>query len=103
VQQTLVSNGMVADLAIHNDKILDGLHLPHAHVMLTLRQVTLDGFGQKVRDWNAKEHLFVWREAWADLVNQHLHLHSHDIKIDHRSLKEQGIELEPQQDRRFCC
>jgi Ti-type conjugative transfer relaxase TraA len=96
VQQTFVSKGMIADLAIHNDKTPDGLQQPHAHVMLTLRQVTPDGFGQKVRDWNAKEHLLVWREAWADLVNQHLHLHGHDLKIDHRSLKEQGIELEPQ-------
>jgi Ti-type conjugative transfer relaxase TraA len=91
-----VSKGMVADLAIHNDKMPDGQLQPHAHVMLTLREITPDGFGQKVRAWNAKENLLVWREAWAGLANQHLFLHGHDLKIDHRTLKEQGIDLEPQ-------
>lgn len=96
VHQAFVSQGMVADLAIHNDKLPDGQYQPHAHVMLTLREVTPNGFGQKVRAWNAKEYLWVWREAWASMANQHLLLHGHDLKIDHRSLKEQGIDLEPQ-------
>ena len=54
VTQAFVSQGMVADLCIHNDKTGDGQLQPHAHVMLTLRKVTLDGFGQKERAWNAK-------------------------------------------------
>ncbi len=96
VQQAFVSKGMVADLCIHNDKMPDGQLQPHAHVMLTLRQVTSDGFGQKVREWNAKENLFAWREAWAEVANKHLFLHGHDLKIDHRTLAAQGIDLEPQ-------
>jgi Ti-type conjugative transfer relaxase TraA len=96
VKNEFVSQGMVADLCIHNDRMQDGSLQPHAHVMLTLREVTLDGFGQKVREWNAKENLLIWREAWAGFANRHLFLHGHDLKIDHRSLKVQGIELEPQ-------
>jgi hypothetical protein len=32
----------------------DGVPKPHAHVMLTMRQINVNGngFGPKVRDWN---------------------------------------------------
>lgn len=96
VQQEFVSKGMIADLCVHNDKMPDGQLQPHAHVMLTLRQATPDGFGQKVREWNAKENLLIWREAWAEVANRHLFLHGHDLKIDHRTLAAQEIDLEPQ-------
>lgn len=33
----------------------DGSSKPHAHVMLTMRSVDENGFGQKVRDWNRTE------------------------------------------------
>lgn len=96
VNQEFVSKGMVADLCVHNDKSPDGELQPHAHVMLTLREVTPDGFGQKVREWNQKENLLLWREAWAEVANKHLFLHGHDLTIDHRTLKDQRIDLEPQ-------
>jgi Ti-type conjugative transfer relaxase TraA len=96
VIEAFVSQGMVADLCIHNDKMKDERLQPHAHVMLTLREVTHQCFGRKVREWNAKENLLMWREIWAETANRHLQLHGHDLVIDHRSLKEQGIDLEPQ-------
>lgn len=96
VTQEFVKKGMIADLCIHNDPMPNGERQPHAHVMLTLRQVTPEGFGQKVREWNDKEYLLVWRKAWAEIANRHLFLHDHDIKIDHRTLEAQGIDLEPQ-------
>jgi len=95
-QQNFVNRGMVADVCIHTDKSPSGEPQPHVHVMLTMREVTIDGFGQKVREWNQKENLLLWREAWAETANRHLVLNGHDIQIDHRSYKEQGIELEPQ-------
>lgn len=96
VQQEFVKKGMIVDLCVHNDKQPDGQLQPHAHIMLTLREVTPSGFGQKVREWNAKENLLLWREAWAEVANKHLFLYGHDIKIDHRRLEAQGIPLEPQ-------
>ena len=87
---------MVADFAIHNDKGKDGEPQPHIHVLLTLREITPDGFGQKVRAWNDKSLLLEWREAWAEVANRHLAFYDHDIRIDHRTLAEQGIDLEPQ-------
>ncbi len=74
VKQEFVSKGMIADLCIHNDKNPAGDLQPHAHVMLTLREVTSEGFGQKVREWNAKENLLDWRESWAEVANRHLFL-----------------------------
>lgn len=96
VKETFVKQGMVADLAIHNDKQPDGQLHPHAHVMLTMREVTADGFGKKVRQWNDKAMLLNWREEWAEVANKHLALYGHDIRIDHRTLAEQSIPLEPQ-------
>ncbi|PQZ82821.1 MULTISPECIES: Ti-type conjugative transfer relaxase TraA [unclassified Brevundimonas] len=96
VERELVRRGMVADLNVHCDIGDDGLPRPHAHVMLALREVGADGFGAKARDWNSTALLEHWREAWAKHVNVRLAELDHDIRIDHRSLKDQGIDLEPQ-------
>jgi Ti-type conjugative transfer relaxase TraA len=96
VASEFVSRGMVADLNVHWDIGADFLPKPHAHVMLTTRAVTTDGFGAKVRDWNRTELLQHWREAWAGHVNQRLAELDIDTRVDHRSLEAQGIELEPQ-------
>src|SRR3546814_1039991 len=49
---------MIADLNVHWDIGADGEPKPHAHVMLTMREVNEQGFGAKVRDWNrrSEEH-----------------------------------------------
>jgi hypothetical protein len=43
---------------------------------------------------NRREQLGEWREQWAHLANRHLERHGHEARIDHRSLKEQGIDRE---------
>lgn len=96
VRAEFVSRGMIADLNVHWDVGADGLAKPHAHVMLTLREVGEDGFGKKNRDWNATSLLEKWRERWAEHVNQRLAELDIDARIDHRSLEAQGVELEPQ-------
>lgn len=96
VQREMVDRGMVADLNVHWDTGADGLAKPHAHVMLSMREVGDDGFGTKVRDWNRTELVEHWREAWADHVNERLAQLDIDARIDHRSLEDQGIDLEPQ-------
>lgn len=96
VQSEFVERGMIADLNVHWDIGTDGLAKPHAHVMLTMREVSDDAFGPKVRDWNSTQLLQHWRERWAEDVNERLAELDIDARIDHRSLAEQGIELEPQ-------
>jgi Ti-type conjugative transfer relaxase TraA len=96
VQSEFVDRGMIADLNVHWDIGADGFAKPHAHVMLTMREVGDDGFGAKVRDWNKTELVQDWRERWADHVNDRLASLDIDVLIDHRSLEAQGIDLEPQ-------
>ena len=101
VQREFVDQGMVADLNVHWDIGADGLAKPHAHVMLTMREIVAGddgeaGFGAKVREWNRTELVEQWRERWARHVNERLAELDIDARVDHRSLAAQGIELEPQ-------
>ncbi len=110
VGQAFTARGMVADWVVH---AMPGN--PHVHVMLTMAPMTEDGFGSKwetIRDQNGepvrkggkiqyrawagdKETLVEWRKLWADVTNRHLQQLGHDIRIDHRSYEDQGIELQP--------
>ncbi|HFF3354074.1 TPA: MobQ family relaxase, partial [Legionella pneumophila] len=96
VTHEFVGKGMIADVCFHNDLLKDGNRQPHAHVMLTLREVSEDGFGSKVRSWNDKALLRHWRESWSSSASYHLALNGFDVQIDHRSYEDQGIVLEPQ-------
>ena len=96
VKAEFVDRGMIADLNVHWDIGADGLAKPHAHVMLTTRSVNEDGFGPKVRDWNATALLERWRERWGEHVNARLAELDIDARVDHRSHEAQRIELEPQ-------
>src|SRR5208283_2479503 len=96
VQAEFVSLGMIADINVHWDMSEDGMPKPHAHVMLIMRAVDENGFGQKVREWNRTEMVERWRERWAELANERLAELDIDARIDHRSLEAQGVALEPQ-------
>nr|WP_279313504.1 MobQ family relaxase [Acetobacter sp. AN02] len=96
VREQFVERGMVADLNVHWDIGEDGQAKPHAHVMLSTRSVDENGFGTKERSWNDKDLLLIWRERWASLANERLADLDLDVRIDHRSFVEQGIDLEPQ-------
>jgi Ti-type conjugative transfer relaxase TraA len=96
VKEMFVAKGMVADLAIHTKYTSDGSALSHVHVLLTLREVSEQGFGLKNRTWNSKDLLQDWRAEWASYANEALSLNGHRERITHLSLAEQGIALEPQ-------
>jgi hypothetical protein len=100
--------------AIHTPKAaLEGGEQPHAHIMYSER--TNDNIernsAQYFKRYNAKqperggckkdsagteERLLATRQSWAEIQNQHLARHGHAARVDHRSLKEQGIEREPE-------
>ncbi|QQG27122.1 MobA/MobL family protein [Pectobacterium carotovorum] len=87
-QKNFVDKGMIADIAFHD---LDGNN-PHAHVMLTLKPITADGFGKKERSWNDKKNVILWREAWSALANRYLEASGVSERIDHRSIEAQHNE-----------
>ena len=88
-QRSFVDRGMVADIAVHGAQ--KG-HNPHAHIMLTTRTISPEGFGQKNREWNKKEHVTTWRKDWADSANRALAQHGRPERIDHRTLVAQRDE-----------
>lgn len=92
VESEFVSRGMIAEVALH-DLNRDN---PHAHFLLTQRSVTANGFGNKNREWNQKSVLQSHRSSWADHANRALESAGYADRIDHRSLKDQGIDRLPQ-------
>ena len=94
-REAFVRKGYAVDIAIHApDKNSDDRN-HHAHLMVTMRTLGEDGFAAKKDPaMNKREQLGEWREQWAHLANRHLERHGHEARIDHRSLKEQGIERE---------
>jgi ATP-dependent exoDNAse (exonuclease V) alpha subunit len=91
VREQFVSRGMAADVAIHRGDENN----PHAHVLLTTREIGPEGFGRKVREWNGREVLEGWREGWAERVNRELERVGLRERIDHRSFASRGIDREP--------
>ena len=92
VRGEFTGQGMIADIGYHDFES----HNPHAHIMLTMRSVDEDGFGKKRREWNKRQALEGQRKAWEEYTNRALERAGFDQRIDHRSLKEQGVEREPQ-------
>ena len=97
VQEQFVGKGMIADLAIHAPSREGDRRNHHAHVMLTMRELAGDGFGNKAREWNATDQLEQWREQWAHHQNRALERHGHPARVDHRSFEARGIDREPTQ------
>lgn len=97
VAEQFVARGMIADVAVHAPHRQGDQRNHHAHVMLTLRELTGEGFGNKVRDWNDRANIERWREEWAHLQNRTFERLGIEARVDHRSLEAQGIDREPQQ------
>jgi ATP-dependent exoDNAse (exonuclease V) alpha subunit len=96
VRSAFVDAGMVADIALHAPDEDGDTRNFHAHILLTMRRIEGDHFGDKERAWNKPEQLEQWRALWADHVNQALEIAGDQACVDHRSLEAQGIERLPQ-------
>lgn len=113
VKERCVDHGMVADIAIHEPRASDGEKQPHAHIMLTMRRIEGESFGNKAREWNPdfatkdgkgfvkdKSPLVDLREGWADHTNRALERAHIQERVDHRSLTAQReVALEVSQDQ----
>ena len=76
----------------------------HMHVWGTLRKIGPDGFartkGEQQENYrNRHEYVEELRQKWERLANRHLERNGYDARIDMRSLKDQGIDREPEQHR----
>jgi Ti-type conjugative transfer relaxase TraA len=102
IHDTCVAKGMVAIMNYHFDfDEKTGEEKPHCHVLLSTRVPTESGFSHvKQRDWNKVELVNEWREQYAAHQNAALKEHGFEVRVDHRSNTDRGLEeIEPQPKR----
>ncbi|WP_421358115.1 Ti-type conjugative transfer relaxase TraA, partial [Agrobacterium rosae] len=99
--------GTAVDFAIHVPQGKSDIRNIHAHVMMTTRVVTPTGLGDKSliereNRWLLENNLPTShmqmrdiRMAFAQHANRHLMRAGLDVRIDHRSHLERGLEIEP--------
>jgi ATP-dependent exoDNAse (exonuclease V) alpha subunit len=93
-QSELVNKGMVAEISLHHTKSGNN---PHVHILCTMRKLDGDKFSdKKATEWNHVGVLMEWRESWGKSVNAALEKAGRDERVDHRSLKDRGIDQIPQ-------
>ena len=95
-KQIVARHGCAVDAHLHDDKgSYKSKENQHAHIMLTTRRLEPEGFTKKTRELDERKsgEVVYWREQWAKTANEHLR--EYEIEIDHRSLKDQGLEREP--------
>lgn len=86
-----VDRGMIVDVAFHD--LTSGN--PHPHLLVSMREINENGFGKKNRAWNDRSLIATWREQWANYANRYLENACLDIRIDHRSFADQGLDKTP--------
>ena len=124
IEENFTSKGMIADCNIHNPMASDNEEQPHAHILLTLREMDekgkwkpksrkeyiLDENGEKVKlksgnyksrkvnlnDWNEPDKAKEWRENFSKKANEYLARNNIQKRIDPRTFEEQGREELPQ-------
>lgn len=98
IHYQFTKKGMLALASFHMDIDSNtGQKKPHCHLLLSMREATESGFSpHKNRRWNSKDLLLEWRESWALHVNAYLKNKGLESVIDHRSYKDQCLDLEPQ-------
>ncbi len=99
--------GAAVDFAVHVPQGKSDIRNVHAHVMMTTREVTPDGLGEKTMIERENRWLLAnglptshmqmrdIRKAFADHANRHLLEAGLDIRVDHRSHLDRGLELSP--------
>ena len=124
IEENFTSKGMIADCNIHNPPASDNEEQPHAHILLTLREIDekgnwkpkcrkeyiLDENGEKIKlkngnyksrkvnlnDWNEPDKAKEWRENFSKKANEYLARNNINKMIDPRTFEEQGREELPQ-------
>lgn len=124
IKENFTSKGMIADCNIHNPMASDNEEQPHAHILLTLREIDekgkwkpksrkeyiLDENGEKIKlksgnyksrkvnlnDWNEPDKAKEWRENFSKKANEYLARNNIQKRIDPRTFEEQGREELPQ-------
>ncbi len=101
--------GVAVDFAIHAPHGQTDVRNHHAHVLMTTRRVEETGLAEKSHlEWENRklkalglpscpDQVRGLRTLWEETANEHLARAGLDLRIDHRSHRERGLEIEPTQ------
>ena len=67
----------------------------HGYVLIPTRPIVDGMFGRKPREWNSRVKLLEIRAAWAMMLNDKFAALGYDVRVDHRSNEERGIDAPP--------
>lgn len=99
--------GAAVDFAIHSPSEHGDIRNYHAHVLMTTREVGITRLGEKTYLEHKNARLLAngmattdmqlrdIRQAWEGIANRQLQREGLDVRIDHRSHMERGLELSP--------
>ena len=99
--------GAAVDFAIHSPSEHGDIRNHHAHVLMTTREVGRTRLGEKTYLEHKNARLLAngmattdmqlrdIRQAWEGIANRQLQREGLDVRIDHRSHMERGLELSP--------
>ena len=99
--------GVAADVALHEPNRKGDQRNHHAHILITTRQISAQGLGNKTdleqedkalraqKKDTGRQQIETLRAAWAAQCNLALQRAGSRERVSHKSLKAQGIEREP--------
>lgn len=85
------------DLCLHEPSRRGHRKNYHAHILCTTRRLEREGFTEKTRELDVVKSGEVawWRQRFAEIQNEHLRRAGHTKRVDHRTLRAQGILRAP--------
>jgi len=98
---------VVVDTAVHAPRPGSDQRNYHAHLLSTTREATVAGLGRKSNAelsdadrskralLRSRDEFKFLRERWATLTNEALRDAGLEVRVDHRSLRAQGVDREP--------
>ena len=99
--------GVAADVAVHEPSRNGDQRNHHAHILITTRQISAQGLGEKTdleREDKAlraqgkpsgRKQIEALRADWATRCNRTLERAGHEARVSHKSLAAQGIHRAP--------
>ena len=99
--------GVAADVAVHEPSRNGDQRNHHAHILITTRQISAQGLGEKTdleREDKAlraqgkpsgRKQIEALRADWATRCNRTLERAEHEARVSHKSLEAQGINRAP--------
>ena len=98
-QELVNQHGCIADVAIHEPSGDGDQRNHHAHILLSTRRLGPEGFTDKTRELDdyssGPKWVHKWRERYAQLQNRCLRQAGSEVRVDHRSHQDRGVEAIP--------